>query len=128
MDTSQLLARVIGPYMLITAIALFVNRASFKKIIADFQNQPTLMTIIGGFTLILGLLMLQFHNVWTTDWRVLITLIGWITTLKGATSILFPKLLVKMAGAYTDNDALLNIQATIAMFFGILMSYMGYFA
>ena len=55
-------------------------------------------------------------------------MIGWITTLKGATAILFPKLLIKIASAYTDNDALLNIQATIALFFGILMSYMGYFA
>ena len=62
MDTSQLLARVIGPYMLIAAVALFVNRASFKEIITDFRNQQTLMTILGAFTLILGLLMLQFSQ------------------------------------------------------------------
>ncbi len=128
MDTSDLLARIIGPYMLIASIALYINRASFKKIIADLQNQQSLIVFLGAFTLIIGLTMLQFHNIWTADWRILITLIAWITTLKGAISLLFPKIMIKMASTYTDNDTLLNIQATLALFFGILMTYMGYFA
>ena len=83
---------------------------------------------MGALVLILGLLMLQFHNIWVRDWPVLVTIIAWITTLKGATAMLFPNALIKMANNYPNNDMLLSIQATIAILFGGFMSYMGYFA
>ena len=128
METSYLLARIIGPYMLIAAIAIYANRDIFDRLIDDIEDQPLLLMSMGAFTLILGLLMLQFHNVWSLDWRVLVTLIGWITLIKGALVIIAPQSFIKIAKHYKSNDTLLNIQAVIAVFFGIFMSYMGYFA
>ncbi len=128
METSYLLARIIGPYMLIAAIAIYANRSAYDRLIDDIEDQPLLLMVIGAFTLILGLLMLQFHNIWSLDWRVLVTLIGWITLIKGALAIISPQIFVKIAKHYKSNDTVLNIQATIAVFFGIFMSYMGYFA
>ncbi len=128
MDTSVLLARIIGPYMLIATIGLYANRNACDRLFDDLRDQPLLLMVIGAFTLILGLLMLQFHNVWALDWRVLITLIGWIMLIKGTLAIIAPQILTKIAKHYKSNDTLLNIQAVIAAFFGILMSYMGYFA
>ena len=34
--------------------------------------------------------MVLVHNVWAVDWRVLITLLGWINFLLGGMSIVFP--------------------------------------
>ncbi|MCP4933994.1 MAG: hypothetical protein GY927_07250 [bacterium] len=128
METSYLLARIIGPYMLIAAIGLYTNRSIYDRLIDDIQDQPLLFMVTGAFTLILGLLMLQFHNVWSLDWRVLVTLIGWLTLIKGALAIIAPQMTVKIAEHYKSNDTALNIQATIIVFLGVFMSYMGYFA
>ena len=128
MDTSQLLARIIGPYMLIAGLALFANRGFYKSMLKDFQNQPLLILIIGAFTLILGLLFVQFHNIWVMDWRVLVTISGWMTLIKGAMALLAPNALTAIANTYKDNETLLYIQAGLVILFGAFMSYMGYFA
>jgi len=128
METSQLLARIIGPYMLIAGIGLFVSREKYLKLLDDLRSQALVMMGMGAFTLILGLLMLQFHNIWVLDWRVLITLIGWIGVIKGATAMIVPDAMNKIADAYKGNNTLLNMQAALALLFGAFMSYMGYFA
>jgi len=123
-----LLARVIGPYMLIVGVALFVNRQRLTDMLDDYARQPMLSFVIGAMTLIIGLLAVQFHNVWRLDWRLLVTIICWLTLIKGACALVIPDALVKMADFYKGNDALLNIQTPIAILFGAYMSYMGYFA
>ena len=128
MDTSQLLARVIGPYMLIAGIGLMGSRTSYRQLIDELPNQKLLLMIVGAFTLIIGLLMLQFHNVWSMDWRVLVTLIGWSTMIKGAMSLLAPDAMIGFASRFTASETALNIQGVIALLFGAFMSYMGYFA
>ena len=88
---------------------------------------PLLPVVIGAFTLILGLLFVQFHNVWTMDWRVLVTIIGWITLIKGSVALLAPSLLIRLSNAYRDSDTLISMQGFIAILFGLYMSYKGYF-
>jgi uncharacterized membrane protein len=127
MEISQLLARIIGPYMMVAGIALIINRGNMKKMFDEYQHNNMLTFSIGALVLLLGLLLLQFHNLWTADWRVLVTIIAWITTIKGVAAMIFPDALMKIAELYKDNDGLLNIQAGIAVLFGAFMSYMGYF-
>lgn len=128
MDTSLLLARIIGPYMLIAAIGLMVNRAGYKRLLDELQGQTLLLLVMGAFTLILGLLMLQFHNIWVSDWRVLITIIGWTITIKGATTMIAPDTIIRFANGFSANQTVLNIHGVLTLLFGAFMSYMGYFA
>lgn len=128
MDTSLLLARIIGPYMLIAAIGLMVNRAGYKRLLDELQGQTLLLLIMGAFTLILGLLMLQFHNIWVSDWRVLITIIGWTIAIKGAFAMIAPDAMIRFANGFNANETTLNIHGALTLLFGAFMSYMGYFA
>ncbi len=40
METSQLLARVIGPYMLIAGLGLFVAKDAYMKLLDDVTSSP----------------------------------------------------------------------------------------
>ena len=128
MDTSDLLARIIGPYMLIAGIGLFINRSYYLRLLEQLRDQSLLLLSMGAFTMILGLLMIQFHNIWTLDWRVLITIIGWIAVIKGAVAMIAPDAMMKLADSFAGNDKLLTVQAALAILFGAFMSYMGYLA
>ena len=33
----------------------------------------------------------MYHNVWTSDWSVAITIIGWLSFIEGLLHIVFPK-------------------------------------
>ena len=54
-------------------------------------HSPALIFISGLFTLAAGLAIVLNHNVWTADWRVLITLLGWLGIIGGLIRILLPQ-------------------------------------
>ena len=90
MTASLLLARLIGPLFLVVGLGMLVNRAYYRTMITSFLKDPGLYYFSGTLALVVGLAMVLFHNLWTADWRVVITAIGWLSVLKGAVRILLP--------------------------------------
>lgn len=70
MDISKFLSKVIGIYLIVVAIAMFVNTHQFMIDVNSLINDAPLMFVTGFFTLILGLLMVVSHNVWQGNWRI----------------------------------------------------------
>lgn len=54
------------------------------------QN-PGAIYASGFVFLMFGILILVMHHVWSSDWKIIITIIGWLTLLKGAMRVLYPK-------------------------------------
>ena len=82
METSLFLGKVIGWILVISALAAFSQRKNIGRILQDFSNNIGLTYFSGMMALIIGLLIVTSHNIWTSDWRVLITLVGWLSILK----------------------------------------------
>ena len=58
---------------------MLVNRAGYHAHSAkEFLKSRALIYLAGVLTLIPGLALVLVHNVWAVDWRVLITLFGWL--------------------------------------------------
>lgn len=126
MEVSIYLAKVIGLYLIITAIAILINNQKIKPIMADFVRTPALMFITGFICLVLGLLLVVGHNIWVADWRVLITLIGWLTLLKGATRFAWPQWDSKMVTYFIENKNPIYIAAIINLVIGLYLAYVGF--
>jgi hypothetical protein len=54
----------------------------------EVVGSPTLVYLFGLLDFAAGLAIVLVHNVWTVNWRVLITLIGWLLLIRGAARIL----------------------------------------
>jgi len=78
MDISILLARVLGLYLIITAIVLLLRHKTLRRNISTFSKGDNAMMIMffGAYTLIIGLLVVLSHNIWEKDYRVIITIFG----------------------------------------------------
>lgn len=63
--------------------------------IIEYTEDKTITISTGYITFLLGLATVVAHNVWVADWRVAITILGWITLFKGIEKIGFPDLLIK---------------------------------
>jgi uncharacterized membrane protein len=120
MDKSRFLAKAIGAYLLIVSLSMFINMHSFVHLINEMTRNEPLMFVTGFFTLIIGILLVLSHNVWEWDWRVIITLIAWLTLLKGASIIFHPAML------YTYTATINYIGATIDVILGIILCYFGF--
>ncbi len=84
METSRNIAAIMGPTIM---AATSLETLNFH-IWADIH--PTTVFNNGIVWLMGGLAVVWFHNLWTKDWRVLVTLLGWMSLLAGLARMAFP--------------------------------------
>jgi len=129
MQTSLFLAKLMGPFMIVMAAAIALNSDHFKKAIEEGMNSPISLLIAGMLTLVTGLAIVNTHNVWTLDWRVIITLLGWLSIIGGIIRIAMPGLVKSIGEKALNNWS--SYQVFPAVVFGLLglyLTYEGYLA
>lgn len=126
MENSLLLARFIGPFIVLVAIAVLFNRKALLRIAEDFSKNPALIYISGLITFTAGLAIVLFHNIWAADWRLIITLFGWITLIKGAWLVIFPGTIAKVSSRFTKNINMVTVPWLIMFALGIFLVIKGY--
>jgi len=90
MDNSIFLAKFWGWYLIIFFLILSFNPKRIKQIFNDLNDEKFL--IISAFVaIIIGLLNILFHNIWEPNWKLIITLIGWVSLFIGLSLFIFPK-------------------------------------
>ena len=114
MDKSQQFASIVGP----TLIALGITEGLNMHI---FMEQTGPIVFLNGLILfVAGLCIARFHNVWTRNWKVLITLTGWLVMLAGLYRMVYP--VGPQAEATTGTYIMLTVIAAI----GVLLTTKGY--
>ena len=126
MQTSLFLARLIGPVMLVVGLAVFANQRGFRAMAEEFMASRALMFLSGLITMPAGLAIVLAHNVWTADWRVLITIFGWLNTIGGALRLFGPLFVVKAGHAMLRQPHFTTIAAAIWVVLGLLFCFFGY--
>src|SRR5206468_5783605 len=120
MTTSIFLARLIGPVMLVVGLAAFFNRRAFRDMAEEFLASPALLFLSGLLVMPMGLAIVLVHNVWTADWRVLITLFGWINTIGGALRLLAPTWVMQTGRIMLRRSGFVSVAAAIWVALGLL--------
>jgi hypothetical protein len=126
MSTSLFLARLIGPVMLVVGLAVFANQRGFREMAEEFLASRALMFLAGLVIMPAGLAIVLTHNVWTADWRVLITIFGWLCAIGGAIRLFEPPFLVKTGRAFLGQTTFTPIAAAIWVALGLLFCFFGY--
>ena len=126
MATSIFLAKLIGPVCLVIGIALLINGAAFRTLAGEFLNNPALMFLSGVITLPAGLAVVLTHNVWAGDWRILITILGWLFVIGGAARILAPQRMAAVGRTMIATPYALCVSTGLYLAIGALLSFFGY--
>ena len=126
MNTSIFLARLMGPISLVGGISLFLNAAAYKAMAQEFLRSPALIYLSGLLTMTAGLAVLLNHNLWVADWRVLITIFGWLATIGGAARIALPQQVRSLGESMLDNPTAMTIGGAIWVLIGVLFCFFGY--
>jgi hypothetical protein len=78
------LGKFFGIYCTLCAMALLVRGRDIVDIVTALLHNQPLLLILGVFTLLGGVALVLCHNVWTGGaFPIIVTLIGWITLIKG---------------------------------------------
>ena len=126
-DTSILAARILALVYLSVAIGHFSRKDYFRSILSDFAENSGLVYLGGFMALVVGALLVHAHNLWVSDWRVLITIIGWLALAKGVILIAFPGLMKKvmLVCSLAAGQRAMTIACAIL---GLLFAWLGWMA
>ena len=91
MGTSVLLAKLIGLPILVVGLGFLFDKEHFKKVMKEVVTSPGLYYMSGMMALIVGLVIVLYHNVWEGTWEIAITVIGWFALVKGVVRLLLPR-------------------------------------
>jgi uncharacterized protein YacL len=114
-----------GIYLFIISLAMTVHQQRFKKTMNDFLGDHPLMLLTGVIGTILGLLIVLCHNVWVSDWPLLVTLIGWIVLLQAIARIFFQAGFVKTAKHLMSKSCYL-VWCWVWLLIGLYLIWVGF--
>ncbi len=125
MELSIFLAKLLGLYMLIIAAIMLFRKNTFQFAIHEMISSIGLIIFIGILNLIVGLAIVLGHSVWEWNWRGLITLLGYLSLIKGVSRIAFPQEEIKMAKSVMQGWGYWVVWG-ITLVLGIFLTYKGF--
>ncbi len=124
--TSILLARLIGPLLCAIGLGMLANGEVYRLMAADFLQSLGLIYLSGLLSLVAGLAIVNAHNVWAADWRVVITVLGWLGIIGGVCRIVVPQFVVLVGVPIISHGTVLLVAGIVVILIGALLSYKAY--
>ncbi|MFZ4800333.1 MAG: hypothetical protein ACOYMA_22780 [Bacteroidia bacterium] len=81
---SRQLAQIIGPTLSVMTLAEMINLSIWENKI------PSVTFLNGALLFVAGVSIIRVHNFWVSSWIVLITLVGWFVLISGLLRMFFP--------------------------------------
>jgi hypothetical protein len=130
MNTSRSLARLIGPIMLVIGIGmafgLMMEGAGYSSVLKEFIANRALIFLTGVLALLAGVAIINVHNVWEPDWRVIITVLGWLLVLRGIMLLVFPLTVQVFGDRVATSQGGVTAGAALTFVLGAILCMMGY--
>jgi len=118
MTSTTYLALLFGTYIISVSIPMICQQKRLVSIMEDFIESPPLIFLTGILALSGGFSIVYFHNIWTADWRSLITLFGWAAAIEGVMMIMWPEPLIRFAKSILKQSPLITVLGFIYLTLG----------
>jgi hypothetical protein len=125
METSLFLAKILGLLYLTVGVGILLNKDHYNKLMKECMNSAVLMYFGGALALVAGLVIVMFHNIWLSEWYVIITVIGWLALVKGIVLLVSPKSINNFAAFWVNR---MQLAGLVTLILGLVLGYYGYLA
>jgi len=90
MDLPTLIARFTSVGMIISGLSHLLNPAGWTALVLPLREREGGGLLLGSLSLPFGLVIVLGHNVWVLGLPLIVTLLGWLTTIKCTIYLLIP--------------------------------------
>ena len=105
---------------------MLINLGMYESMIAEALHPGILFYLSGLLSLLAGLAIINLHNTWHADWRVIVTVIGWLMTIGGVIRIIAPQVAIAIGSTIYSGRASAVVAALIVGTLGAFLSFKGY--
>jgi hypothetical protein len=108
------------------ALGLWLNPDFFNSMMKEVLGSPALICLGGILILVAGVAIVNAHNVWEGDWRVIITILGWLAIIRGVVSLIFPTKVQELGTRMMESHAGPILSSIALLVLGAILCAMGY--
>ena len=122
---TRMFARVIGPYLVIVTATAVARASQMQKLASEFSANTVWPWVTGAFVLLTGLVVIGLHPYWRGAPAIIVSILGWLTALKGLTLLAFPQSYVPVVNSAVDAPWW-RIGFVLLALVGLYLSYVGW--
>ena len=116
------LAEIIGLYLIVIGIGGVANPPRWRSVMDDLNRSPGLVITLGFAVFAVGGTLVLIHSVWTDPLACLVSLIGYVALIEGATLLAVPGPLIRIGHWSTG---FIRTWALIALALGLFLFFAG---
>jgi len=117
-------ARIMGPWLVIVPGIIAVRAPEMGALASEFFKSVLFVWFAGALLLFGGLLIIAFHQYWSSVAAVLISLFGWVLALRGLVLMAAPKL-YERAAVIADAISAVRLIFGVPVEIGVYLTYVG---
>ncbi|MES1157047.1 MAG: hypothetical protein ABUL73_04620 [Alphaproteobacteria bacterium] len=118
-------ARILGPFLIIAGIALISRRDAIEAVADTLLRDDALALIAGFLSVLSGLVIIALHDHWRNFTQIIITLLGWISLLRGVAVIFAPDLVRRAIAYFVATPQIMPVAGLIMALLGLWLAFVG---
>ncbi len=124
--STRMFARVLGPFLVIVDMVAVVRSPDKQAVLSEFEANSLWSWVAGAFVLIFGLIVVAGHQHWRGTAPIIISVLGWLITLRGLLLLAFPKVFVSVAKGMIGAQAWWLTLCVAFALVGLYLTYVGW--
>lgn len=114
-----------GVYLLIMFLLFLFRKEEAHAVVKKITEDEGLLAVTGMVNLLVGVAVVVVHTIFVSDWRVLVTLLGYFMILRGVMRIAFQKNSKELLGKMVKGTNGVVTMAVILVV-GLILVYYGF--
>jgi uncharacterized protein YjeT (DUF2065 family) len=127
MEIETLIARWVAVLWLLGGLSHALHPEKWAALLMPLRERETGGLLLAAFNLPLGVAIVLGHNVWELGIPAIVTVAGWMTTLKSAMYLLFPRAHIRLMSAGKHPERAIRTIGIILIILGAIVGYDAFF-
>ena len=123
---TRMFARVLGPFLVVTTATAVARTSDMRTLLSEFSANLVWPWVTGAFVLLIGLVVVALHQDWRGAAAVIVSVLGWLTALKGLFLMAFPRTYISAANSMLDTTAWWWTGFILMGLIGLYLTYVGW--
>ena len=121
MELTMIAAKILAIYLLAVGVGMFNGSLNTKKLLSSMEKSQGLLVVTGFMCIVIGMILIENHNIWVKDWTVIVTIAGWGSLAKGILLLASPDTMISAGkSVYKKNSQFISL---FAIALGAVLGY-----
>jgi uncharacterized protein YjeT (DUF2065 family) len=127
MPIETLIARWVAVFWVVIGLSHLLHPTKWVSLLLPLRERDTGGFVLAAMNFPIGLAIVLGHNIWVWDVPVIVTVAGWMTTIKGVIYLLFPRAHMRVMSNTGRVERGMRIVGTVIFLLGIVVGYDAFF-